>query len=96
MVSKNNSINNKVLNNKEFNNIITSSNALLKLFCTLTVTVIICILIGQYAFKNGMLTCDNYILNTYLYIILSILLTSDFRKLSDSGLEICSGDNVMR
>ena len=62
------------VNNSKFNNIISSNNALLKLFCTLTVTVITCILIGHYAFKNGMLTCDNYILNTYLYIILSILL----------------------
>ena len=62
------------VNNAKFNNIITSNNALLKLFCTLTVTVITCILIGHYAFKNGMLTCNNYVLNTYLYIILSILL----------------------
>ena len=62
------------VNNTKFNNIITSSSPLLKLFCTLTVTVITCILIGHYAFKNGMLTCDNYVLNTYLYIILSILL----------------------
>jgi len=62
------------VNNSKFNNIITSSNVLLKLFCTLTVTVITCILIGHYAFKNGMLTCNNYVLNTYLYIILSILL----------------------
>ena len=58
----------------KFNNIISSSNALLKLFCTLTVAVITCILIGHYAFKNGMLTCNNYVLNTYLYIILAILL----------------------
>ena len=62
------------LNNIKLNNIISSSNALLKLFCILTVAVITCILIGQYAFKNGMLTCNNYVLNTYLYIILSILL----------------------
>lgn len=74
MVSKNNSSTNKVFNDKALNNIISSSNALLKLFCTLTVAVIICIFIGQYAFKNGLLTCDNYVLNTYLYIILSILL----------------------
>ena len=60
--------------NNNNNNIISSSNALLKLFCTLTVAVITCILIGQYAFKNGILTCNNYILNTYLYIILAILL----------------------
>jgi hypothetical protein len=75
MVSKKNSVNNKPFDNKELNNIISSSNALLKLFCTLTAAVIICILIGQYAFKNGLLTCDNYVFNTYLYIILSILLT---------------------
>ena len=62
------------VNNTKFNNIISSSNPLLKLFCTLTVTVITCILIGHYAFKNGILTCNNYVLNTYLYIILSILL----------------------
>jgi len=36
--------------------------------------VLICILIGNYAFKNGILTCDHYVFNTYLYIILSILL----------------------
>jgi hypothetical protein len=77
MVDKNNnsknSINSKVFNNV-FNNVISSSNALLKLFCTLTVAIVTCILIGQYAFKNGMLTCDHYVLNTYLYIILAILL----------------------
>ena len=72
MVSK--SINNIKLYNIKLNNIITSSNALLKLFCTLTIAIIICILIGNYVFKNGMLTCNNYVLNTYLYIILSILL----------------------
>ena len=66
--------NNSKIDNIKFNNIISSSNVLLKLFCTLTVAIITCILIGQYAFKNGMLTCDHYVLNTYLYIILSILL----------------------
>ena len=73
MVSKNTTNFNNP-NNIKLNNIITSSNALLKLFCTLTIAIIICILIGNYAFKNGMLTCNNYVLNTYLYIILSILL----------------------
>jgi FtsH-binding integral membrane protein len=72
------------VNNAKFNNVITSSNALLKLFCTLTVTVITCILIGHYAFKNGMLTCNNYVLNTYLYIILSILLTFIVVLLNDN------------
>jgi len=55
-------------------NAITNSNVLLKLFCSLTIVVLICILIGKYAFKNGLLTCDHYIFNTYLYVILSILL----------------------
>lgn len=55
-------------------NAITNSNVLLKLFCSLTIVVLICILIGKYAFKNGILTCDHYIFNTYLYVILSILL----------------------
>ena len=60
--------------NKQINNIISNNNVLLKLFCTLIIIVVICILIGNYAFKNGSLTCDHYVLNTYLYIILAILL----------------------
>ena len=72
--TKLNSTNTNSTNNTKFNNIISSSNVLLKLFSTITIAVITCILIGNYAFKNGMLTCNNYILNTYLYIILSILL----------------------
>jgi FtsH-binding integral membrane protein len=59
---------------KSINNVIKGSNTLLKLFCCLTIVVLICILIGNYAFKNGILTCDHYVFNTYLYIILSILL----------------------
>jgi FtsH-binding integral membrane protein len=59
---------------KDMNNIISGSNTLLKLFCCLTIIVLICILIGNYAFKNGLLTCDHYVFNTYLYIILAILL----------------------
>jgi FtsH-binding integral membrane protein len=55
-------------------NVIQGSNTLTKLFCCLTIIVLICILIGNYAFKNGMLTCDHYVFNTYLYIILGILL----------------------
>ena len=65
--------NTQIFTNK-FNNIISNNDVLVKLFCTLIVAVVTCILIGHYAFKNGMLTCDNYVLNTYLYIILSILL----------------------
>ena len=60
--------------NKQINNIISNNNVLLKLFCTLIIIVVICILIGNYAFKNGSLACDHYVLNTYLYIILAILL----------------------
>ena len=65
--------NTQIFTNK-FNNIISNNDVLVKLFCTLIVAVVTCILIGHYAFKNGMLTCDNYVFNTYLYIILSILL----------------------
>lgn len=53
---------------------IENSNVLLKLFCCLVIIVLICITIGHYAFKNGMLTCDHYVFNTYLYIILAIML----------------------
>jgi len=48
--------------------------ALLKIFCTLVIIVLVCIAIGHNAFKNGELTCDHYILNTYLYVILAVLL----------------------
>ena len=66
---------NKSLDITKFNNIIKGSNTLLKLFSCLIIIVLICILIGHYAFKNGILTCDHYVFNTYLYIILAILLT---------------------
>jgi FtsH-binding integral membrane protein len=54
--------------------IIPDNNILLKIFCSLVIIVLICIAIGHYAFKNGELTCDHYILNTYLYVILAIVL----------------------
>ena len=66
---------NKKLDINKFNNIIKGSNTLLKLFSCLIIIVLICILIGHYAFKNGKLTCEHYVFNTYLYIILAILLT---------------------
>lgn len=53
---------------------ITNSNVLLKIFCTLVIIVLICIVIGHYAFKNRLLTCEHYVFNTYLYIILAIML----------------------
>ena len=53
---------------------ISNSNVLLKIFCTLVIVVLLCIAIGHYAFENGLLTCDHYIFNTYLYIILAIML----------------------
>ena len=53
---------------------IANSNVLLKIFCTLVIIILICIAIGHYAFKNGLLTCEHYVFNTYLYIILAIML----------------------
>ena len=53
---------------------IKGSNTLIKLFCSLAIVVLICIIIGNYAFKNGHLTCDHYVFNTYLYIVLAIVL----------------------
>jgi len=71
-----NTINGKIngSGNTNLNKIINGSNTLLKLFCCLIIVVLICILIGQYAFKYGILTCEHYIFNTYLYIILAILI----------------------
>ena len=66
---------NKALTNAKFStNNIKGSNTLIKLFCSLAIVVLICILIGNYAFKSGHLTCDHYVFNTYLYIILAIVL----------------------
>ena len=66
---------NKVFANTNFAiNNIKGSNTLIKLFCSLAIVVLICILIGNYAFKSGHLTCDHYVFNTYLYIILAIVL----------------------
>lgn len=53
---------------------INGSNTLLKMFSCLIIIVVICLLIGNYAFNNGVLTCSHYEFNTYLYIILAILL----------------------
>jgi hypothetical protein len=53
---------------------ISDNSELLKIFCTLVVIILICIAIGHYAFKNGTLTCDHYILNTYLYVLLAFVL----------------------
>lgn len=53
---------------------IPDSNLLLYIFSCLAVIVVITIVIGNYAFKNGLLTCDHYVFNTYLYIILAFML----------------------
>ncbi len=55
--------------NKKENN-----NTTLQIICSLIIITLICIAIGNYAFKNGLLTCDHYVLNTYLYILLSIFI----------------------
>lgn len=53
---------------------INGSSNLLMIFSCLVVTVLLIIGIAHYAFKNGHLTCDHYVLNTYLYIVLAIAL----------------------
>ena len=37
-------------------------------------SIIISIIIYRNAFKNGNYTCDNLVINTYLYVILSLVL----------------------
>ena len=51
-----------------------NDNILLEIICGLIIIILICIAISHYAFKNGLLTCDHYVLNTYLYILLSIFI----------------------
>ena len=72
--TKSKNIKSNKISSNQLNNIIKGNDTLLKLFCCLIIAFIICILIGQYAFKNGNLTCDHYVFNTYLYIILAILI----------------------
>ena len=50
------------------------NNTTLTIICSLIIITLICIAIGNYAFKNGLLTCDHYVLNTYLYILLSVFI----------------------
>ena len=64
----------KALMTRPSKDMIPDNNALLKIFCSLVIIVLVCIAIGHYAFKNGELTCDHYILNTFLYVILAIVL----------------------
>lgn len=64
----------KALTTRPAKDIIPDNTILLKIFCSLVIIVLVCIAIGHYAFKNGELTCDHYILNTYLYVILAIVL----------------------
>ena len=49
---------------------------LVKIFSLLLVFVVVSFFIYKKAYKNNELTCNNYILNTYLYIILSIIIVS--------------------
>ena len=49
---------------------------LLKMFSLLLIIILITFCIYKKAYKNNKLTCNNYILNTYLYIILSIIIVS--------------------
>jgi FtsH-binding integral membrane protein len=49
---------------------------LLKIFFLLLTFVITSFFIYKKAYANDRLTCNNYILNTYLYIILSIIIVS--------------------
>lgn len=75
MSSRNSQSNSKLSSRLSFQpQSIENSNVLLKIFCTLVIVVLICIAIGHYAFKNSMLTCEHYIFNTYLYIMLAIML----------------------
>jgi len=64
----------KALMTRPSKDMIPDNHTLLKIFCSLVIIVLVCIAIGHYAFKNGELTCDHYILNTFLYVILAIVL----------------------
>lgn len=64
----------KALTTRPGKDSIPDNHTLLKIFCSLVIIVLVCIAIGHYAFKNGELTCDHYILNTFLYVILAIVL----------------------
>ena len=46
----------------------------LQLFSILAICLILCWAIYTYAFDGGKPTCSNYILNSYLYVILALIL----------------------
>ena len=46
----------------------------LQLFAILAICLVICWAIYTYAFDGGKPTCSNYILNSYLYVILALIL----------------------
>ena len=57
--------------------------------------VVLLIIIYLFAFKNGKPTCDNYILNNYLYLILSLLLFVTFiMNLKKTNINILSNSLI--
>ena len=53
---------------------VNTENTSWKLVCTLIIIIIICIAISKYAFINGVLTCNHYVLSTFLYVKLAFFL----------------------
>jgi hypothetical protein len=45
-----------------------------KFYAVIAFIIILCIIISKYAFKDNEMTCDNYIFNSYLYLLLSVII----------------------
>ena len=53
----------------------------------LFLSIVVSFLIYKYAYVKGKLTCNNYILNSYLYILLAILIVSNMVIIVDKNYQ---------
>jgi hypothetical protein len=72
-----------------------------KFYAIITFIIILVIVIFKYAFKDGKLICDDYVFNSYLYLLLSqsiiffIIIMHEHTKFYSSILKIYKNDNLL-
>ena len=70
-----------------------ATNFFSKFIVSILVGVIIVLMINNYGFEDGKMICDNYVLNSYLYVVLSfvimgisVLLNNKFNLIQKFGM----------
>jgi FtsH-binding integral membrane protein len=64
------------------------NQVLIQLYSCILAFILLCAAITNYSFKKGLFTCNKYILNTYLYILLTfnilalVVSTLEYKKIS--------------